>query len=120
METIHDFLEIVSMEKHSMVSYIRMVLQEQGMGWEVRARARIPAPILGMSLGEAFPSWRWLGDTHGFPWRAWGTPGAVGSGVTLGKKARKGEFGMGRGGGEPGCPSRNGDGTSIPEFWDHP
>lgn len=59
------------------------------MGWEVRARAQIPAPILGMSLGEASPSWRCRGDTHRFPWRAWGTPGAIRSRVTLRKKGQE-------------------------------
>lgn len=68
--------------------------------------------------GEASPSWKGLGDTHRFPWRTWGTPGAVGSGVTLEKKSRKGQFGMGRWRhGEPGCPSRNGD---TPGCHSHP
>lgn len=36
-------------------------------------------------------------DTHGFPWRAWGTPRAIGSRVALGKnKPRKGDLGVGR------------------------
>lgn len=49
----------------------------------------------------AEPGWKRLppaentgngGDTHGFPWRAWGTPWAVGSRVTLRKKnPRKGD-----------------------------
>jgi len=37
------------------------------------------------------------GDTHWFPWRAWGTPRAVGSRVSLGKNnPRKGDLGVGR------------------------
>lgn len=70
----------------------------QGTGWEVCARARVPAPNPGLGgfflPAENANNW---GDTHGFPWRAWGTPRAVGSRVALGKNnPRKGDSGVGR------------------------
>lgn len=78
------------------------------MGWEVRARAQIPAPILGMSLEIL----------TGFPGGPGGPLGPSGPGSPWGR--RSGKENLGWGGGEPGCPSRDGDDTSIPKFWDHP
>ena len=70
-----------------------------GMGGVCQSPSPSPKPW-------AEPGWKLLppaenagdwGDTHGFPWRAWGTPRAVGSRVTLGKNnPRKGDLGVGR------------------------
>lgn len=68
-------------------------------------------------------------DTHGFPWRAWGTPRAVGSWVTLGKNPKERGFrpgwaagtaraGRERGDEAPGTPAVTlGTGTSLAMNW---
>lgn len=74
----------------------------RGARREVCATAPVPVPKAWVEgLGDFFfppaengDDW---GDTHGFPWRAWGTPWAIGSRVALDKNnPKKRDLGVGR------------------------